>query len=97
MSHILEIPDELYTALKAAADVSGTTHSAGLPHMYPKPQGLKKCTKNAKDVQRHLLIYSLAAWDASGVVAKNDCLRGVAQSLRTTWKQSGERGACDAL
>jgi len=25
MSHILEIPDELYAALKAAADVSGTT------------------------------------------------------------------------
>jgi len=25
MSHILELPDELYTALQAAADTSGTT------------------------------------------------------------------------
>ncbi len=39
MSHLLEIPDELYTALQTAADASGTTPLGWIAAQLPQTAG----------------------------------------------------------
>jgi hypothetical protein len=46
MSHLLEIPDELYAALQAAADATGTTPLGWIAAQLPPPAG----TVSAHDV-----------------------------------------------
>ncbi len=49
MSYILEIPDALYTALKEAADATGTTPLGWIAAHLPKTKGIENLQKKREE------------------------------------------------
>ena len=97
MSHLLEIPDELYAAIQAAADASGTTPLGWIAAQLPQAAETTGARMRPQEAPKHLPISSPGASDVYGAGAENGCPRYVEKSSPTMWKRSGKRGTCDAL
>ncbi len=49
MSYIIEIPDELYTALKEAAEATGTTPLGWIAAHFPKTKGIENLQETQEE------------------------------------------------